>query len=79
MADMSTQPKKKSSAKRYPHGFPRDPKKLGEIIYLRDKENMSWRRIGEKLGTTGQAPYLLYRYWILGQKPPKKETKDDPS
>jgi hypothetical protein len=42
---------------------PREPNKVMTIVRLRDKENMRWRQIGDKMGMTHQGPYLLYKRW----------------
>jgi hypothetical protein len=55
----------------YPHGKPRDPHQIFEIIQLR-KENRTWRDIGKLLGMTHQGPYLLYKRWKKWSKKNKK-------
>ena len=42
---------------------PRNPDLILEIIRLKDQENHDWRSIGEMLGMTHQAPFLLYKRW----------------
>lgn len=42
---------------------PRDPKKVLEIVRLRDQKNMRWRQIGPHIGESHQGPYLLYKRW----------------
>jgi hypothetical protein len=42
---------------------PSNPTLILKIIDLRDRENMRWRRIGDELGLSHQAPYLLYKKW----------------
>jgi hypothetical protein len=42
---------------------PQDPQLVGDIIYLRDNEELTWRELGELFGMSHQAPYLLYKRW----------------
>jgi hypothetical protein len=42
---------------------PVDPKKVIEIVRLRDQKNMRWRQIGAHMGMSHQGPYLLYKRW----------------
>jgi hypothetical protein len=42
---------------------PRDHDRILAIVRLRDQENMRWRQIGEILGISHMAPYLLYQQW----------------
>lgn len=56
-------PQKKKKESKYPHGAPRDPKKVREIARLREKEELQWRDIGPKVGITFQGACLLYNHW----------------
>ena len=71
-----SKPKRKSRKSKYPHGSPRDPKRVGAIVWLRDKEKLSWEQIRKKVGGSRQGPYLLYLRWKLGRKPPKPKKKE---
>lgn len=42
---------------------PRNPERVLKIVYLKDEKNMRWRQIGEELGMSHQAPFLLYKRW----------------
>jgi len=42
---------------------PRNPSLVLEIIYLRERVGLPWRDIGERLGLSHQAPYLVYKRW----------------
>jgi hypothetical protein len=42
---------------------PMNPKKVLEIIRLKDQKNMRWRQIGAHMGMSHQGPYLLYKRW----------------
>jgi hypothetical protein len=66
MADIMEIPppeKKKGRVTRFPHGQPRNPKKLLQIARLREKEELQWRDIGPKVGMSGQGACLLYNHW----------------
>jgi hypothetical protein len=48
----------------YPHGVPRDPKKILKIIRMRDVENRTWKYISDKLEMSRQGPFELYKRWL---------------
>jgi hypothetical protein len=55
-------PRKRDREKDYQRG-PRNRAKLREIIFLREIRNMNWRAIGNEMGLSHQAPYLIYKRW----------------
>jgi hypothetical protein len=55
--------------------IPREPEKVLEIMVLRDIYGLSWRQIGERMGLSHQAPYLVYKRWKKRQW--AKENIDD--
>jgi hypothetical protein len=70
MADINLTYKGRIRKKHTPHSHsrrpatgPRDPKKVLRIVRLKDEKNMHWRQIGEELGLSHQAPFLLYKRW----------------
>jgi hypothetical protein len=52
-----------NSHSRRPAYGPRNPEKVLRIVHLKDEKNMHWRQIGEELGLSHQAPFLLYKRW----------------
>jgi hypothetical protein len=65
MADLAYEeaPPKKKGISKFPHGAPRDPKRLLEIARLRNIEKLQWRQIGPIIGISGQGACLLYNHW----------------
>ncbi|HEY1249066.1 MAG TPA: hypothetical protein VGE97_08775 [Nitrososphaera sp.] len=55
--------------------IPRKPEKVLEIMTLRDIHGLTWRQIGERVGLSHQAPYLVYKRWKERQW--AKENIDD--
>jgi hypothetical protein len=52
-----------STHSRRPANGPRRPELVLRIVYLKDVKNMHWRQMGEELGMSHQAPFLLYKRW----------------
>ena len=42
---------------------PRNTERVLEVIRLRDEEQYSWQKIGDVIGTSRQAPFILYNRW----------------
>lgn len=47
---------------KYQRRMPREPDKVLKIVRLK-LNNYSFRQIGEMIGTSHQAPYLIYKRW----------------
>ena len=59
---------KKNKRSKTHHGAPRKPMEVLDVIHCRDKLNMTWQAIGDKLNITRAGARYLYYHWYQWAK-----------